>query len=104
MSKRNLECVKCGSIFIGTTALYCPKCREEKEKEKASQNMSKYKYASEKAQDRLRTLLKQREAFNKKYFTETTCPNYDEHSTYCLGCPEGAYEFKACGQYKGDQK
>lgn len=98
---RKMECIKCGADFYGTTALYCPKCRREMEEEKKKKFTYDVFGDSIKSKVKLAELIEKRESFEKKYFADMRCPNYGLMGTDCLGCPDGAFEFKACGRYKG---
>lgn len=129
---RLLECVGCGTRFEGKYAQYCEKCRakiktgvlftgkmrkcKECGKEELMHGFQKRCAAciakSKKhvpstpklhPETVLRRLLISKQKFEKKYFTDTRCPNYGLMGTDCLGCPDGAFEFKECGRYKQEE-
>lgn len=125
---RELECVICGAKFKGSVAAYCPTCRKTPrgpiktcvecgKKEPMLGNQKRCRACVDKLRKKhvpnphvnpnanmiLAKLQKQRAEFNRKYLQENTCPNYGSEGTNCLGCPEGAYEFKACGQIRQEK-
>lgn len=127
--KRKLVCISCGAEFEGTMASYCPKCRKEphgkiktciecgkqepmpthQKRCRACIEKLRYKsrenpYVNYNASIMLARMNKERAEFEKKYFQDTRCPNYGLMGTDCLGCPDGAFEFKACGRYKQEEK
>jgi len=97
---KKLECVACGKVFIGGRAFFCPECRIKKWKGILKKE-AKRETQEEREMAKIIKLQNKIISFNNKYLAqETRCPNYGSEGTNCLGCPDGAYEFKACGQVK----
>ena len=125
---KELVCVICGAKFQGKVAICCPSCRQKTKgiiktcvecgkKERMLRNQKRCRACVDKLRKQhvpnphvnpnatamLAKMQKQRAEFNRKYLQDNTCPNYGSEGTNCLGCPEGAYEYKACGQIRQEK-